>query len=104
MAWLAGAWAVFRKDFELEMRLRSLRAISSVLPVLALIYAATIVQFLIAPPYVPAQPYIMVAGVFATLTLILWGAVNPDEPRLDTAVTLNEPLMWFLGTNDQPGD
>ncbi len=76
-----------------EMRLRSLRAISNLLPLLAFIYGAVTVQFLVAPPFEPAKPLAWVLGSAAALSLILWAINHPDDPAYDTPITLGTTVI-----------
>ena len=75
-------------DMTVEMRLRALRALSTLLPMMALLYTATGVLFLVTPPFEPASECVAISSVSAAFSLILWGTIRPDDPRLDTPVAL----------------
>ena len=77
-----------RRELEEQMRLRSLRALSHMLPVLAFIYAAAAVVFLIAPPFTPAEPHVFICSVASGLVCIVWAIIRVDDPRFDTPITL----------------
>ncbi|MGB5268687.1 MAG: hypothetical protein WBN30_19000, partial [Polyangiales bacterium] len=55
-----------------QMRLRSLAALQHVLPILAFIYAAGAVLFLLAPPFVPNGPHVLICAGAAALSLLVW--------------------------------
>ncbi len=71
-----------------QTRLRSLRALSHMLPVLAFIYAAATALFLIKPPFIPAEPHILICSVASALTCLVWAIIRVDDPRFDTPITL----------------
>ena len=77
-----------RRELEVQMRLRSLRALSHMLPVLAFIYAVAAVVFLIAPPFTPAEPHVLICSVASGLVCIVWAIIRVDDPRFDTPITL----------------
>ena len=71
-----------------QTRLRSLGALSHMLPVLSLIYAAGAILFLVAPPFVPNTPHVIICGVGSTLVLLTWATLRADDPRFDTPISL----------------
>ena len=71
-----------------QTRLRSLGALSHMLPVLSLIYAAGAILFLVAPPFVPNTPHVIICGVGSTLVLLTWAGLRADDPRFDTPISL----------------
>lgn len=77
-----------RRKLEEETRLRSLRALSHMLPVLAFIYAAAAAMFLIAPPFLPGEPHVWICSVSSGLVCVVWAMIRVDDPRLDTPITL----------------
>ena len=77
-----------RRKLEEETRLRSLRALSHMLPVLAFIYAAAAATFLIAPPFMPAEPHVFICSVASGLVCVVWALIRVDDPRFDTPITL----------------
>ncbi len=77
-----------RRELEEQTRLRSLRALSHMLPVLAFIYAAATAMFLIAPPFIPAEPHILICSLASALICLVWAIIRTDDPRFDTPITL----------------
>ncbi|MBT8465564.1 MAG: response regulator [Myxococcales bacterium] len=71
-----------------QMRLRSLAALQHVLPILAFIYAAGAVLFLLAPPFVPNAPHVLICAVAAALSLLVWTLARVDDPRHDTPASV----------------
>lgn len=82
------AEALRRQRLEDQVRLRSLRALSHMLPVLAGIYAAAAVLFLVAPPMTPAAPHIVLCTLASGLVCIVWAVIRIDDPRYDTPISL----------------
>ncbi len=76
-----------------QMRLRSLAALQHVLPVLAFIYAAGSVLFLLAPPFVPNGPHVLICTVSAALALLVWTSIRVDDPRFDTPASVATILI-----------
>ncbi|NNE20552.1 MAG: response regulator [Myxococcales bacterium] len=76
-----------------QMRLRSLAALHHVLPVLAFIYAAGAVLFLLAPPFVPNGPHVLICTVSAALALLVWTSIRADDPRFDTPASVATILI-----------
>jgi len=73
---------------EEQTRLRSLAALSHMLPVLAVIYAVAAAMFLIAPPFVPGAPHVVICSAASALVCVIWSMIRVDDARLDTPVTL----------------
>jgi two-component system sensor histidine kinase/response regulator len=71
-----------------QTRLRSLGALSHMLPALALIYAAAAVLFLVAPPFIPHAPHVIICGVSSALVLMIWAGMRVDDPRFDTPISI----------------
>ena len=71
-----------------QMRLRSLAALHHMLPVLAFIYAAGAALFLLAPPFVPNAPHVLICATSAALTLLLWTGLRIDDPHFDTPASV----------------
>lgn len=71
-----------------QTRLRSLGALSHMLPVLAFIYAAAAVLFLVAPPFTPNAPHVLICGISSALVLTTWAAMRVDDPRFDTPISV----------------
>lgn len=78
-----------RRKRDEQTRLRALRALSHMLPVLALIYAMAAVLFLVAPPFYPNEPHIVICGVAAAFSLFVWAGMRADDPRFDTPVSVS---------------
>ncbi len=77
-----------RRALEEQTRLRSLRALSHMLPVLAFVFAAAAAMFAIAPPFIPPEPHIVACSVASALTCIVWAIMRTDDARFDTPITL----------------
>ena len=77
-----------RRELEEQTRLRSLRALSHMLPVLAFVFAAAAAMFLIAPPFMPAEPHVLICSVASALICVVWAIMRTDDPRFDTPITL----------------
>ena len=71
-----------------QMRLRSLVALHHVLPVIAFIFAAAAVLFLLAPPFTPNAPHVLICAVSATLVLVVWTIMRTDDPDYDTPISV----------------
>ena len=71
-----------------QTRLRSLGALSHMLPVLSVVYAAAAVMFLVAPPFMPNEPHVLICGVASALVLLVWAGMRADDPRFDTPISL----------------
>ncbi|MFW2389295.1 MAG: ATP-binding protein, partial [Polyangiales bacterium] len=71
-----------------QTRVRSLVALHHMLPVLAFIFAAAAVLFLLAPPFTPNAPHVLICAVSAALVLMLWTAMRTDDPSYDTPVSV----------------
>ncbi|MGB5811033.1 MAG: response regulator, partial [Polyangiales bacterium] len=82
------AAALRRHQIEDRVRLRSLRALSHMLPVLAGIYAAAALLFLVAPPMTPAAPHVFFCSLASGLIFIGWAVMRVDDPRFDTPISL----------------
>ena len=77
-----------RRKRDEQTRLRSLGALSHMLPVLALIYAMAAVLFLIAPPFQPNEPHIVICGLASAFSVLVWAGMRVDDPRFDTPVSV----------------
>lgn len=71
-----------------QTRLRSLGALQHMLPVLAFIYAMAAVLFLVAPPFIPNEPHVLICGISSALVLLTWAGMRVDEPRFDTPISI----------------
>jgi signal transduction histidine kinase len=71
-----------------QTRLRSLGALSHMLPVLAFIYAMAAVLFLVAPPFLPNEPHVLICGIASALSLVVWAGMRADDPRFDTPISV----------------
>jgi signal transduction histidine kinase/DNA-binding response OmpR family regulator len=71
-----------------QTRLRSLGALSHMLPVLSFIYAAAAVMFLVAPPFLPNEPHVFICGIASGLVLLVWSGMRTDDPRFDTPISV----------------
>lgn len=71
-----------------QTRLRSLSAISHMLPVLAVIYAMGAILFLVAPPFVPAQPHVLICAFSSAMVLLVWAGTRVNDPRFDTPISV----------------
>ena len=61
-----GGQSKARYERDEQTRLRSLGALSHMLPVLSFIYAAAAVLFLVSPPFMPNTPLGMVSRAYST--------------------------------------
>ena len=77
-----------RRKRDEQTRLRSLGALSHMLPVLALIYAMAAALFLIAPPFQPNEPHIVICGLASAFSVLVWAGMRVDDPRFDTPVSV----------------
>ncbi|MEM7435271.1 MAG: hypothetical protein AAF436_08985, partial [Myxococcota bacterium] len=80
--------ATHRRRLEDQVRLRSLHALSHMLPVLAGIYAAAAIMFMVAPPLSPAAPHILLCSLASGMVCLVWAAIRVDDPRYDTPISL----------------
>jgi len=71
-----------------QTRLRSLGALVHMLPVLAFIYAMGAVLFLVAPPFVPGEPHVLICGISSALVVLVWAGTRVDDPRFDTPISV----------------
>ena len=71
-----------------QTRLRSLGALSHMLPVLGFIYSAAAVVFVLAPPFTPSMPHVLICAISSALVLLLWAGMRVDDPRFDTPVSI----------------
>ncbi len=71
-----------------QTRLRSLGALSHMLPLLALIYAAAAVLFLLWPPFTPNTPHVFICSISSALVLLVWAGMRVDDPRFDTPISV----------------
>ncbi len=83
-----GARRSSAQEFDREIRLRSLRSLSHLLPVLAFVYAAGALLFLAAPPFEPGEPHMLACTIASALVCLVWGSLRVDDPRFDTPVCL----------------
>jgi signal transduction histidine kinase/CheY-like chemotaxis protein len=72
-----------------QTRLRSLGALSHMLPVLAMIYAAAAVLCLLSPPFMPNAPHVLICALSSALVLLVWAGMRTDDPRFDTPISLS---------------
>ena len=77
-----------RRERDEQTRLRSLGALSHMLPVLALIYAAAAVLFLVSPPFMPNTPHVFICAMASALVLLVWAGMRVDDPRFDTPISV----------------
>ncbi|MBW2718718.1 MAG: hypothetical protein JRD94_09240, partial [Deltaproteobacteria bacterium] len=80
--------AQYERERDEQTRLRSLGALSHMLPVLAIIYAAAAVVFLVSPPFTPNAPHVFICAVSAAAVLLVWAGMRVDDPRFDTPISL----------------
>lgn len=80
--------ARFEQERDRQTRLRSLGALSHMLPVLAFIYAAAAVLFLVAPPFMPFEPHVLICSISSAFVLLVWAAMRTDDPRFDTPTSV----------------
>ncbi len=71
-----------------QTRLRSLGALSHMLPVLSLIYAAATALFLVAPPFTPSEPHVLICALSSALVLVVWAGMREDDARFDTPISV----------------
>ncbi len=71
-----------------QTRLRSLGALSHMLPVLSIIYAAAAVLFLVTPPFTPNEPHVLICALSSALVLLVWAGMCVDDPRFDTPISV----------------
>ncbi|MFA9470408.1 MAG: sensor histidine kinase, partial [Deltaproteobacteria bacterium] len=80
--------ARYERERDEQTRLRSLGALSHMLPVLSFIYAAGAVLFLISPPFIPNTPHVFICAVSSALVLLVWAGMRVDDPRFDTPISV----------------
>ncbi len=71
-----------------QTRLRSLGALAHMLPVLAFIYAAAAVLFLLSPPFTPNTPHVFICAISSASVLLVWAGMRVDDPRFDTPISM----------------
>jgi signal transduction histidine kinase/CheY-like chemotaxis protein/HPt (histidine-containing phosphotransfer) domain-containing protein len=79
--------ARYERERDEQTRLRSLGALSHMLPVLAFIYAAAAVLFLVSPPFTPNTPHVFICAMSSALVLVVWAGMRVDDPRFDTPIS-----------------
>ncbi len=77
-----------RRRRDEQTRLRSLGALAHMLPLLAFIYAAAAVLFIIAPPFIPNAPHVLICALASSAVLIVWAGMRTDDPRYDTPISV----------------
>jgi two-component system sensor histidine kinase/response regulator len=80
--------ARYERERDEQTRLRSLGALFHMLPVLAVIYAAGAVLFLLSPPFTPNEPHVFICAISSALILLVWAGMRVDDPRFDTPISL----------------
>jgi signal transduction histidine kinase/CheY-like chemotaxis protein/HPt (histidine-containing phosphotransfer) domain-containing protein len=80
------AW--YDRERDEQTRLRSLGALSHMLPVLAFIYAAGAVLFLVSPPFVPNGPHVLICTAASAIGILVWAGIRVDDPRFDTPISM----------------
>jgi len=80
------AW--YERDRDVQTRIRSLGALSHMLPVLAFIYAAAAILFLVSPPFTPNEPHVLICVASSVAVLLTWAGIRVDDPRFDTPVSV----------------
>jgi signal transduction histidine kinase/CheY-like chemotaxis protein len=80
--------ARYERERDDQTRLRSLGALSHMLPVLSFIYAAAAALFLLAPPFTPNHPHVLICAIASGLVLCVWAGMRVDDPRFDTPISL----------------
>ncbi|MBW2586215.1 MAG: response regulator [Deltaproteobacteria bacterium] len=85
--------ARYERERDEQTRLRSLRALSHMLPVLSLIYAAGAVLFLVSPPFTPNTPHVFICAISSALVLLVWAGMRVDDARFDTPVSIATILV-----------
>jgi two-component system sensor histidine kinase/response regulator len=88
-----GSKARYERERDEQTRLRSLRALSHMLPVLSLIYAAGAVLFLVSPPFTPNTPYVFICAISSALVLLVWAGMRVDDAGFDTPVSIATILV-----------
>lgn len=83
-----GSGSRYEQERDEQTRLRSLGALSHMLPVLGFIYAAGAVLFLLAPPFTPNAPHVLICAVASGLVLMVWAGMRVDDPRFDTPISV----------------
>ena len=71
-----------------QTRLRSLGALAHMLPLLAFIYAAAAMLFVIAPPFSPNAPHVLICALASSAVLLVWAGMRTDDPRYDTPISI----------------
>jgi signal transduction histidine kinase/CheY-like chemotaxis protein/HPt (histidine-containing phosphotransfer) domain-containing protein len=59
------------------------------LPVLSIIYAAAAVLFLVAPPFSPNEPHVLICALSSAFVLLTWAGMRIDDPRFDTPISVS---------------
>jgi signal transduction histidine kinase/DNA-binding response OmpR family regulator len=80
--------ARYERERDEQTRLRSLGALSHMLPVLSFIYAAGAVLCLVSPPFTPNTPHVFICAISSALVLLVWAGMRVDDPRFDTPVSI----------------
>jgi signal transduction histidine kinase/DNA-binding response OmpR family regulator len=80
--------ARYERERDAQTRLRSLGALSHMLPALAFIYAAGAVLFLVSPPFTPNTPHVFICAISSALVLLVWAGMRADDPRFDTPISV----------------
>jgi signal transduction histidine kinase/DNA-binding response OmpR family regulator len=83
-----GSKARYVRERDEQTRLRSLGALSHMLPVLSFIYAAGAVLFLVSPPFTPNTPHVFICAIASALVLLVWAGMRVDDPRFDTPISV----------------
>lgn len=79
-----------------ELRVRALKTMSQLLPIIALAYAAIGMLYLIAPPFEPARPFILTSTAAAAAVMVLWGLLPHDPGKSDTPYSLSAVVVASL--------
>ena len=80
--------ARYERERHEQTRLRSLGALSHMLPLLSFIYAAAAVLFLVSPPFMPNAPHVFICAMSSALVLLVWAGMRVDDPRFDTPISV----------------
>jgi signal transduction histidine kinase/DNA-binding response OmpR family regulator len=88
-----GSKARYERERDEQTRLRSLRALSHMLPVLSFIYAAGAVLFLVSPPFTPNTPHVFICAISSALVLLVWAGMRVDDAGFDTPVSIATILV-----------
>jgi two-component system sensor histidine kinase/response regulator len=80
--------ARYERERDEQTRLRSLGALSHMLPVMSFIYAAAAVLFLIAPPFTPNTPHVFICATASAFGILVWAGMRVDDPRFDTPISV----------------